>query len=80
MIKKLATAVAVLSIAAVTLAAPVDAATRYYQQTVSGGTKSACETTGWQLAQQKTAEGYLVTWIGCEYSNFYFYGVVRWSD
>ncbi|WP_410567337.1 hypothetical protein [Amycolatopsis sp. cmx-4-61] len=80
MVKKLATAVAVLSVAAATLAAPADAATRYYQETVSGGTKSACEAAGSQLAQQKMAEGYLVTWIGCTYSNFYFYGVVRWSD
>ncbi|GHF91428.1 MULTISPECIES: hypothetical protein [Amycolatopsis] len=80
MVKKLATAVAVMSIAAVSLAAPADGATRYYQQTVSGATKPECDTAGWQLAQQKMAEGYLVTWIGCAYSNFAFRGTVSWSD
>ncbi|WP_410574929.1 hypothetical protein [Amycolatopsis sp. cmx-4-61] len=75
--KKLAASAAMLS-ALVVLAAPAEAATRYYSQTVTGTTQSQCETDGWALAQQKQAEGYLVTWIGCGYSDFHWAGVVGW--
>jgi hypothetical protein len=77
--KKLATGAAVLS-AVITLAAPANAATRYYEQTVTGSTQAACEAAGTALAQQKRAEGYLVTWIGCGWSDFRWAGLVGWSD
>ncbi|MFJ7217119.1 hypothetical protein [Amycolatopsis sp. NPDC098790] len=77
MVKKLATAVVVLS---AVLAAPAQAATKYYQQTVTGSTQAQCEAAGTALAQQKQAEGYLVTWVGCGYSNFRWAGLVGWSD
>jgi hypothetical protein len=82
MVKKPAVVSAALVSLAVTLtvAAPANAATRYYQQTVTGSTQAECEAAGSQLAQQKMAEGYLVTWIGCGRSNFRWAGLVSWSD
>ena len=76
MLKKLA---AVIALSFAVFAAPAHA-TAYYQQTVTGSTKAQCEVAGSQLAQQKRNEGYLVTWIGCGYSNFQYSGVVGWSD
>ncbi len=80
MVKTLTTGLAVIGVAAALLATPAQAATRYYQQTVTGSTQAQCEAAGSQLAQQKMAEGYLVTWIGCGYSNFRWAGLVGWSD
>ncbi|WP_410671444.1 hypothetical protein [Amycolatopsis sp. cmx-4-68] len=82
MVKKPAVVSAALVSLAVTLtvAAPANAATRYYQQSVSGASQMECEAAGSQLAQQKMAEGYLVTWVGCGHSNFHWVGVVAWSD
>ena len=79
MLKKLAATAAVAAVS-LSLATPASASTRYYQQTVTGPTRSQCETAGSQLAQQKRAEGYLVTWIGCGYRNFQYEGVVGWSN
>ncbi|MEU3622163.1 hypothetical protein BS329_34255 [Amycolatopsis coloradensis] len=76
---KLTTAVAV-AVMSLAFAAPANAETRYYQQTVTGSTKAECETAGSQLAQQKRAEGFLVTWTGCGYRNFQYSGLVGWSD
>ncbi|WP_410592700.1 hypothetical protein [Amycolatopsis sp. lyj-23] len=77
--KHLAASAAIVS-ALVAFAAPAGAATRYYSQTVTGTTQAQCEADGWALAQQKQAEGYLVTWIGCGYSNFRWAGVLGWHD
>jgi hypothetical protein len=79
MVKKVAVA-GIAVFASLALAAPAHAATRYYQQTVTGSTQAECEATGSQLAQQQMAQGYLVTWIGCGYSNFRWAGLVSWSD
>ncbi|UJW31626.1 hypothetical protein L3Q67_41750 [Saccharothrix sp. AJ9571] len=79
MVKKLFASVTLVA-AALVVAAPAHAETRYYQQTVTGLTKAECEAAGSQLAQQKRAEGYLVTWIGCGYQNFQYTGLVSWSD
>jgi hypothetical protein len=81
MTKKLAIAAAVASAAAVvSFAAPAQAATRYYQQAVSGASQQECNAAGTQLAQQKMAEGYLVTWVGCAHQNFHWEGSVAWSS
>jgi hypothetical protein len=80
MVKQLAVVSAAVVSLAVAVAAPAQAATRYYQQTVTGFSQAECEATGSQLAQQKMAEGYLVTWVGCGRSNFRWAGVVAWSD
>jgi uncharacterized low-complexity protein len=80
MSKKLTLAAAILSAAVVSLAAPAQAATRYYQQAVSGASQQECDAAGSQLAQQKMAEGYLVTWVGCGHSNFHWVGTVSWSS
>ncbi len=78
-LKKLcaATAIPLLSLAITT---PAQAATSYYQQTVTGSTLAQCNANGSQLAQQKRAEGHLVTWTGCGYKNFSYVGVVGWSN
>ncbi|GAB2793411.1 hypothetical protein [Amycolatopsis magusensis] len=78
MVKKLFTSAALVA-TALAVAAPAHAETTYYQQLVTGPTKAECEATGSQLAQQKRAEGYLVTWIGCGYQNFQYSGLVSWS-
>jgi uncharacterized low-complexity protein len=78
--KKLAITAAVVSAAVVSLAAPAQAATRYYQQAVSGASQQECDAAGTQLAQQKAAEGYLVTWVGCAHSNFHWVGSVIWHS
>ncbi len=79
MVKKLATGVAVVT-AAIALAAPAHGATRYHQQSVSGASQAECNAAGNQLAQQKQAQGYLVTWVGCAHQNFHWEGAVYWSD
>ncbi len=78
-LKKLpiATAIIVLSLMITT---PAQAKPAYYQQTVTGSTLAQCNTAGSQLAQQKRAQGYLVTWTGCGHQNFGYVGVVSWSD
>ncbi|AUI59604.1 hypothetical protein BKN51_16165 [Amycolatopsis sp. BJA-103] len=71
------TAITVLSLTATT---PAQAIPAYYQQTITGSTLAQCNAAGSQLAQQKRAEGYLVTWTGCGHQNFGYVGVVGWSD
>ncbi|SEB32431.1 hypothetical protein SAMN04489729_0268 [Amycolatopsis lurida] len=77
-LKKLCAAAAI-TLLPVVITTPAQAAT-YYQQTVTGSTLAQCNATGSQLAQQKRAEGYLVTWTGCGHQNFGYIGVVAWSN
>ncbi|MFD6066614.1 MULTISPECIES: hypothetical protein [Amycolatopsis] len=77
MLKKLCAAAAI-ALLPVVIPTPAQAAT-YYQQTVTGSTLAQCNEIGFQLAQQKRAEGHLVTWTGCGYKNFGYIGVVAWS-
>ncbi|WP_191257766.1 hypothetical protein [Amycolatopsis oliviviridis] len=79
MLKKPRTATAIIALS-LTIATPAQATPAYYQQTITGSTLAQCNTAGSQLAQQKRAEGYLVTWTGCGYQNFAYVGVVGWSD
>ncbi|SFJ15835.1 hypothetical protein [Amycolatopsis regifaucium] len=79
MLKKLLTATAFI-VLSTTVTAPAQAVPAYYQQTVTGSTLAECNAAGSQLAQQKRAQGYLVTWTGCGHQGFGYVGLVSWSD
>ncbi|ANN17216.1 hypothetical protein SD37_17245 [Amycolatopsis orientalis] len=78
-LKKLFAAMAI-TVLSITVTAPAQAVPAYYQQTVTGSTLAECNAAGSQLAQQKRAQGYLVTWTGCGHQGFGYVGLVSWSD